>query len=282
MKISVFYDHILQAMEQTNRTRLELFREVRAEGIEAIEISATHLKKDYRQLKEELKESGLTISCVYETYDLGKRGLWILVKKQVDLAKKVGASKILVIPGFLSDKEATALNEKSASYEETTIFMNANDKVQNMKAALIRIVAYASTKGVSVMLEDYDGITAPFARMYQLKWFVQNVPGLKIALDTGNFAFSDEDVKQAYALLSQYIVHVHCKDRAEDAEMIGTRYNLGMKPAPCGKGYIPIRELVSQLSENGYEGYLAIEHFDAPDQAAYMKESAAYLNSFCE
>ncbi|HKM35497.1 MAG TPA: sugar phosphate isomerase/epimerase [Lachnospiraceae bacterium] len=281
-KISVFYDHILQAMEQTNRTRLDLLREVKAEGIDALEISATHLKKNYRQLKEELKESGLTISCIYETYDWGKRGLWLSAKKQVDLAKQVGASTILVIPGFLSEKEAAALNEKSASYEETTIFMNANDKIQNMKAALIKLVAYASTKGVSVTLEDYDGYTAPFARMYQLKWFMLNVPGLKFTLDMGNFSFSDEDVKQAYTLLSQYIVHVHCKDRAEDAEITGTRYNLGLNPVPCGKGYLPIGELVNQLSENGYDGYLAIEHFEAPDQVAFMKASAAYLKDICE
>lgn len=282
MKISVFYDHILQAMEQTGRTRLDLFKEVKTEGIDALEISATHLKKDYRQLMADLRESRLTISCIYETYDLGKRSLWLAAKKQVDLAKKVGASSILIIPGFLSDEEAAVLNSKSSSYEETTICMNASDKVQNMKVALIKLVSYASSKGVSVTLEDYDGKTAPFSRTYQLKWFVQNVPGLKITLDLGNFAFCDEDVKQAYIHLSKYIVHVHCKDRAEESETNGKSYNRGLKPAPCGQGYIPIRDLLSRLLADGYNGYLAIEHFDAPDQMAFMRASAAYLKDILQ
>ncbi len=276
-KLSVFYDHILEAMEQTNRTRLELFQEVKSEGIDAIEISAKHVRKNYRELKEDLNESGLVISCIYETYDWGNKPLWLQAKKQVDLARKVGAKTILVIPGFLSEKEAAALNEKAVSNEETSIFMNANSKTQNMKDALNKLVAYASTKGVSVTLEDYDGYTAPYSRMYQLKWFMQNVPGLKFTLDMGNFAFSDEDVKQAYTILSQYIVHVHCKDRGEEEHNTENRYKRGLLPVPCGKGYLPIKELVNLLIENGYDGYFAIEHFGAPDQATYIKTSAEYL-----
>lgn len=103
-KLSVFYDHILEAMKQTNRTRLELFQEVKSEGIDAIEISSKHLKKYYKELKEDLNESGLVISCIYETYDWGNKPLWLQAKKQVDLARKVGAKTILVIPGFLSEK----------------------------------------------------------------------------------------------------------------------------------------------------------------------------------
>lgn len=43
---------------------------------------------------------------------------------------------------------------------------------------------------------------------------MKNVPGLKYTLDTGNFAFSDENVLEAMEVMKDYIVHVHCKDRA--------------------------------------------------------------------
>jgi L-ribulose-5-phosphate 3-epimerase len=44
-------------------------------------------------------------------------------------------------------------------------------------------------------------------------WFMENVPGLGLTFDTGNFVLRECDVLEAYGLLSEYIVHVHCKDR---------------------------------------------------------------------
>ena len=84
-------------------------------------------------------------------------------------------------------------------------------------------------------LEDFDGPVQPFARMYQLLWFMENVPGLKFTLDTGNFAYSDEDAVQAYEVLKDYIVHVHCKDRNVDPALTGEQIQSGTS---CGCGRI--------------------------------------------
>lgn len=281
-KVSVFYDHILEAIEQTGLTRIQILRELKNSGADALEINYNHLKKNYKELMEELSEVDLGISCIYDTYDWGNKPIWINGKKLVDMAKKVGAEKILVIPGFISEKEADSLYSKSYSYEETTIFMNANPKVQNMKSALIKLIGYAKTKGIQVTMEDFDGRTAPFSCMYQLKWFMVNVPGLKCAFDTGNFAYSDEDVTKAYDILAPYIVHVHCKDRGVDPETAGKNANKGLLPVPCGKGYIPMKELIVKMKDSGYEGYLAAEHFFAPDQESAMNESIQYLCDLAE
>ena len=151
-----------------------------------------------------------------------------------------------------------------------TSFMENSQPVRRMQRALADLTAYASRLGVKITLEDFDGFTQPFARMNQLLWFMRNVPGLCYTLDMGNFAFSDEDAVAAARLLKEYIVHVHCKDRALNPSVCGT-FCKGLGQTPAGSGYLPLKELIGMLKEWGYDGYLAIEHFDVPDQAACIE-----------
>lgn len=154
-----------------------------------------------------------------------------------------------------------------------------------VRDALEQLVRYGRDKGVRITLEDFDGNTSPCARMLPLKWLLEQVPGLGFTLDMGNFAYSDEDVAQGYELLKEYIVHVHCKDRGQEekyqaAEREGRRRHCrGLACVPAGGGYLPIGELVTRLKAQGYDGYLAIEHFDAPDQMEYIRRSADYLKN---
>ena len=98
----------------------------------------------------------------------------------------------------------------------------------------------------------------------------------------GNFAYSDENVWDAYTLLQEYIVHVHCKDRGEEPNCSENIYNRGLATIPVGKGYLPIGALEEKLATKGYDGYLAIEHFGSSDQFTYLLDSAAYLKSLME
>ena len=128
-------------------------------------------------------------------------------------------------------------------------------------------------------LEDFDGFLQPFARTYPLLWFMEHVPGLRYTLDIGNFAFSDEDVSYAAWLLKDYIVHVHCKDRAE-SPLVHGRFCRGLGQTPAGTGYLPMAKLLTDLEACDYDGYLAIEHFDAPDQLSFIEQSAAFLRQW--
>ena len=94
-------------------------------------------------------------------------------------------------------------------------------------------------------------------------------------------ACDDEDAVQAYEVLKDYIVHVHCKDRNVDPALTGEhRYNRGLLAAAVGSGYLPMKEILDRLKESGYEDYLAIEHFNAADQVAFMEQSAAFLQQY--
>ena len=174
---------------------------------------------------------------------------------------------------------------------------------------------------ITVVIEDFDDRNSPIACVSGMKWFAEQVPGLCFTFDTGNFIIHGEDIFAAWEELKDKVVHVHCKDRKISAEKLlkvqktesdeplqaqetdadkamemqkiytdkplqaQENTTLDIKecylPAAVGEGCIPIKELIYKMKEYGYRGYLAIEHFDAADQEAYMQKSAANLQEYC-
>lgn len=277
MKISVFYDHILQAAEQTGRPIPELLHMSRQSGIEGVEISLDALCGNPK-IPDMLSEAGLTVSCIYAFYDMGNRDEGERRKLHIDMAERMGAGRILVVPGFLSSEESEKLQDCCESYVRTADFMEHNTSVRKMAAGLCSIIMLANRKGIEVTVEDFDGRTSPLSRMNGVLWFLKNVPGLKFTLDMGNFAYSNENVTEAYELLGDYVAHVHCKDRGEEAKAPGGN-NRGLRSVAVGEGYLPIGELVKRLQKTGYDGFLAIEHFDAPAQEDCIRRSAMFLQN---
>lgn len=274
MKISVFYDHILQAKEQSGKSMSSLLQMVYDEGIRGIEIRLSDLLQD-ETIPSRLQKAGLQISCVFDFYEMGLKNERSRGIQHIDMAEKLGANRILVVPGFLEEEEAETFHLVADS-DKIAVFMEQNKSIMKMKENLLELVAYAKKSNVLVTVEDFDDRKSPLSRMYAIKWFLEQVPGLAYTLDMGNFIYSNEDVLQAWELLQDYIVHVHCKNRGEDMTVSGG-INPGLLPISTGEGYLPVGKLVENLQEIGYEGYLAIEHFDAPDQEDCIKRSAKYL-----
>ena len=69
MKISVFYDHILQAAEQTGKEIPFLLQEAKDSGIDAVEINMTYLN-EHEETYGLLKDAQLDVNCVYEFYEM--------------------------------------------------------------------------------------------------------------------------------------------------------------------------------------------------------------------
>lgn len=277
MQISVFYDHITQAGQQTHRSLPQLLRECKGWGIDGLEINYTQLRKGGFLLRQAFRRAGLAVSCIYEFYDFTHNGDLTQAKRHVDLAAKVGAKKVLIVPGFLEEQEARELEaccRGQEAGEAVARYMESHASTCMVRDALRELVHYGQEKGVRITLEDFDSSTSPCARMLPLKWLMEQVPGLGFTLDMGNFAYSDEDVTAAYELLQGYIAHVHCKDRGTEER--------GLACVPVGGGYLLIRELAERLKARGYNGYLAIEHFDAPDQMDYIRRSAEFLRGICQ
>lgn len=278
MQISVFYDHILQALEQEEKeieALPSLLTSVKQFGIDAVEIRLEYLLAHEETLSL-LSEAGLKISCIYEFYDMGNQEETEHIKCHIDTALKVGAGRVLIVPGFLSDDEAAKMQKEIKSADTVSDFFDNNKSIQNMINGLAFAAEYGAQKGVSVTVEDFDGWTSPLSGMYGIKYVLDRIPKLKYTLDMGNFIYSDEDVLIAWELLKDRVAHVHCKDRGADGEHEDC-FNKGMLSVATGDGYMPIAILLDKLKAIGYDGYLAIEHFDAPNQVECMKRSAGFL-----
>ncbi|WP_438497963.1 sugar phosphate isomerase/epimerase family protein [Paenibacillus sp. IHBB 3054] len=269
MRISVFYNHIVRAGEQTGLTLEEVLNRVHEFGISAVELDLEEaLGCGKEVMKKRLEKAGISVASMYGFFDFGndpdaKPGF-----EFIDTAEYLGAGKVLIIPGFV---------DESASAEER------NKALQKMAGTLNSICDYAERKRILVTMEDFDDIRAPFSGSDELLWFLEQVPKLHITFDTGNFIYRGEDELEAFEKLKHRIVHVHCKDRSLD-EQNGGMPKLAMSgarlfPSPAGDGFIPIEEILTRLKASGYDDTLAIEHFDAVDHLGYMEQSAEWLRS---
>lgn len=293
MDISVFYDHVIQAAGQLDRPEASLIPEIRDCGISAFEINLTYLLENPDKYNLIL-QNGMNISCIYEFYDLtgysitrgrksaGKgavRSSFEDLKLHIETAARTGAKKILIVPGFLSEEEADRLGD-CTDMKSVYAYMDRCTAVRSMCSALCDAVGYAQRFGIRVTLEDFDDLKSPYGTPYGLLWFMENVSGLGLTFDTGNFVLREYDVLEAYRLLSDYIVHVHCKDRSETSVKGKGTVNRGMAPTAVGEGYIPVHEIINRLRQSGYDSYLAVEHFDAPDQMGCIRRSAENIRRF--
>lgn len=291
IRLSVFFDHILQAEEQTGKHIPELLAEVKKAGISAVEINCTYLLEHPATL-EMLETAGLQVSCIYEFYALERGRETEKARRHIEIAKKTKAGKILIVPGFFSVETEEFVN-CVPDREKVWDYLSHSEKAQRMADGLREIVEMAGSRNIAdtpitVVIEDFDDRNSPIACVSGMQWFAEQVPGLCFTFDTGNFIIHGENIFAAWEELKDKVVHVHCKDRKISSDKpLQTQKNATPDikecylPAAVGEGCIPIKELVYKMKEYGYRGYLAIEHFDAADQEAYMQKSAANLQEYC-
>ena len=285
MKISVFYEHIEKACEQTKKPLSEVLAYVKACGIDGVEMDYDELvhdelAHDSQDILKNLQDAGLVISSIYGFCHLDIDPEEQKCLDVIDKAAKNGCSRVLIVPGFFNETDAKIFGECADDWEKTAAFMQSNQAVQNITEGLRRAVAYAKEKNIIVTLEDFDSTLSPCSRINALKWFMEQVPGICWTLDAGNFAYSSESILDAYEVLHIYTAHVHCKDRGTENPtsngIVGT-YNKGLRPVSAGDGYIPLDTILSYLKRDGYEGWLAVEQFGLENQYDGIARSAEYL-----
>lgn len=265
MKLTVFYDHMKQAVIQTGKPFEEIARALVKAGISGVEMDYGELEKRPRRLCTQLKKAGLPVNCVYVFFDWGNPRSGLDYRRVVRLLSRCRVTRLLVIPGFVNEGQ---------SREECR---------QRMARTLAECCQYAFRYGISVGMEDFDDERATFARTEELLWYLEQVPGLICTFDTGNFLYSGEDALAAWERLKNRVGYVHCKDRSfavkEKEEPKCTISGRAMYSAPVGGGVIPMEELIRRIRESGYDGTFAIEHFGSQSMYEDMLASAAWLNA---
>lgn len=270
MKIAAFYENIKTGAEHASVSMEEALLRLKKAGLDNIYADYRIVKEDQQWLFPLLEKTGIGTEGLYGFTDFVYHPDEEVYKECVDLALRMGAGNILLVPGMVEAEEEEKREEL----------------IENMRLGLEKASAYAGEKGIVVTLEDFDGMTAPYNCLEGIRWFLENTKGLYCAFDTGNFIMYQEDVLDAFEVLKSHIITVHVKDRSKKPVNPGDQGKLCrdgsiVYPCPVGRGYIPVREIIERLKKIGYNGGLTAEMYDCdPDcMLAELINSVKYLKA---
>ena len=263
MRISVFYDHILNASKQTGKPVEDILSEAAAAGIQAVELDLHNFTDTVDHLKL-ISDAAIKAACINAHYSMDRSFDAVQANAHIDAALQAGTNTILVVPGYLSEEEGSALGKVIHDKAATFTFLENCPAAVRIADGLAKIVEMGSQKGITVTIEDFDNTTSPLSGLNAMLWYLEKIPGLMCTFDTGNFVTHNDDLFEALEALKDRVVHVHCKDRGEGV-------------VSFGGGHLPCREILKKMKEDGYDGYGAIEHYGAIDHLSAILQSTAFM-----
>ena len=267
MKIAVFYENIHDMALDAGMKMDVAMAMLRDEGMELLYMKPESWIRDRYELSMAMEKLGLDIEGMHFYCDFAAEPDTERYKDAIDAAAEAGAGNILVIPGmYTSDNPVRDL--------------------ENMINGMQRAVDYGQRKKIQVLMEDYDGKTAPYNSITGLQYFMDRVEGLGCAFDTGNFVMFHENELEAYDQFADRIRTVHLKDRC------AVKRHDGDVPFHCadgspiyactiGSGNIQIAEILNKLRRHDYPGNVIVELYacdpkymlnDAIDSIRWVKE----------
>ncbi|MBR4782160.1 MAG: sugar phosphate isomerase/epimerase [Lachnospiraceae bacterium] len=241
-KISGFADEISDSLEK----QIEGLNSL---GINYIEIRGVdgnniifHEQETVERIKHRLDAAGIKVSSIGSP--LGKIGIderfekhFEDFKRAVEVAHYMNSRYIRMFSFYVPQKESL---ENEGKWEEI------KKEVFNR---IGRFVDYANNNDIILLHENEKGIFGEKAPecLELMKNFYGN--HFKAIFDFANFVQAGQNTLEAYKLLKDYIVYIHVKDaRMTDGKVM---------PAGYGDGHV--KEILSDLFENGFDGYLSLE-----------------------
>lgn len=257
MKLSIFYQHILRAAEESGEPVASVLQTLKCEGLEAVELNLLHADAATVRL---LTDAGLAVSSIYEyvsVFSGETKGGFSLV----DRAFEVGCKTVMLAPG---------------SYPET---MSKEEAQRESFVPLEKIAAYGARRGITVTVEDYDSRQTLFDTSADLLRFGDAIPDLYYTFDSGNF-YAVEDPLHALSEMQNKVRHVHLKDMAVSplpghTAARETRAGAVVYDVPFGQGALPCAEILTALKTAGYKGFLCLEH--SADKGAMPEANLAAI-----
>lgn len=106
-------------------------------------------------------------------------------------------------------------------------------------------------------------------------WFLDAVdsPALRWLYDTGNVIGHGQEPWDFYSKVKPFIVYVHIKDRCR----------VSGETVYCGEGDAKVREILQDLTESGYDGFVSIEpHIAAVVHTGETSDPAVMYDTYVE
>ena len=262
MKIAVFYENIHEGVQASGQTMEDTLKRLQDSGMEMLYISADSWERDRRTLSGLLEKLDLPVEGMHAFCDFPREPDGLRYREIIDLAAECGAGNLLFVPGMLSTG-------------------NTGRDLDNIARGMRRAVEYGAARNIPVLMEDYDGLLAPYNCIAGLRWFLQSVEGLGCAFDTGNFIIYHEDELEAFELFADKIRTVHLKDRVrqmrEDSAWGCLCADQKTEFAcPIGSGYIRIAEILKRLQGRGYPGNVIVELYGC-DPKYLMRNATDFI-----
>ncbi|MDC7232514.1 MAG: sugar phosphate isomerase/epimerase [Spirochaetales bacterium] len=167
-----------------------------------------------------------------------------------------------------------------------------NDEAQkNIAAGICEAVSEAEKRGLTLILENIGPYSC---HSDQMLFYMENCshPNLRLNFDTANPLLADEDPIEALNKQMPWISYVHIKDFITDsnplykdhAEADPSRIQRSangrvMTGITAGEGCIPLKDMLSLLKAEGYEGFLSIEYEGTGDSVKETEKSLSFLRS---
>jgi sugar phosphate isomerase/epimerase len=233
-KISIFCDHIRTIAQQEGISFREAATKVKEIGYEGVDMNVLQALENSEEARI-LDSLGFRFACAIADIDYGageqpKKEERVMIALQY---RRNYFDQLLLVPGLMPE----------------------GSSAEDMEAVRARIAAFvlkAREEGFPVLVEDYDNPRSPCYNTELLDSLFALSPKLGLVFDTGNFIFAGEDALESLAHLSEYIGHVHMKDRVSPTDM---------RCVPAGTGCVPIRQIVQTLVSEGYSGWLTVEQY---------------------
>lgn len=265
MKIAAFYENIYDGVQANGLSMEETLASLREEGMERLYISADSWKRDGHMLKGILRRQRIGLEGMHCFCDFSGNPDTAEYRALIDLAADCGAEHLLIIPGMLTGG-------------------NTLRDIENMTEGMRRAAAYGKTRNLPILMEDFDGLLAPYNCIAGLHSFMRQVEGLECAFDTGNFIMFHEDELTAFDLFSDRIRTLHLKDRCGEPRHPGDtplRCADGRVTYCCavGSGDIRISRILERLRAMRYPGNVIAELYcvDPAEVLSDLKESIRWL-----
>lgn len=237
-------------------------------GFEALELSAGNLGEvsgvEFAQI---CRNHGLAVSCINGGANLAdadegefQQGL-DQARYYVELAGQMGCPIVMLLPG-----QAAQVDDKPRAAER-------------IAQGLTEIVDYAGQRGVFVTLEDFPNPLTPYCTIAEMRWLLENVPGLRLTYDNGNWMIGGDDPVTALKTLGSYVINVHLKDWEVKPEAEGMHLPDGtfIRGGKHGRGLIDQKAVLAELKAQGYGGYMAFEYEGPESHQQATREGIEYL-----
>ncbi len=264
MIISAFLGHYIAASKQTGISLENIAKTCINKGLTGIDVTLGQIHDGATEQVNFLKNCGMTVCGLPAHTNFIHDPSKTLAEEIVETACNLGAKTIMAIPGFFNDGD----NKEKA--RETSL------------APIEYLCKLASEKGIYVGVESYDDFNSAIVGEEAVSWYLDKIPALHCIFDTGNYEFWGDDTLSAYNKHKSRITrHLHCHDVAlkPQSNESGRLRKDGSRdfPSAVGKGIIPIGEIISDLSENGFDGIYTIENFGSQNAFNDLLFSTEYI-----